>query len=390
MDYRRIKTVFSKEVLDNARDRKAWSIAALYVIIGPLLFLAVLSLAGRMLADESTRTIELPVVGAEHAPNLIQYLEQRNITPAPGPSDPEQAVRERHFAAVLVIPPSYPRDLASGRPATVQLFHDRSRNVASYQVGRVRDALDGYGAALGQLRLLARGIDPSLVHALAIESADLATPYSRAAFLFGSIPIFLLMSLFVGGLYIAIDTTAGERERGSLEPLLINPLTPAEIILGKLGAVIFYATLTVLLTIGGFGIVLNSARVDIPGVRLGLSAAGLLCLVAILLPATFLAAALQIRLASASRTFKEAQTAGQFLMLIPAIPGMLQLFGSIELSRYRHAPFFSQQLLIDRVLKGESLPLIDWGMGSLCAIGLGILLTLDTIRRYQRARVLFG
>lgn len=379
--------MFCKELVDNARDRKSWLMSALYVVIGPILLFVIIQMAGRLLSDEHSRAIELPVVGQERAPSLMEYLKQRNIQPRPAPADPEGAVARHQHAAVLLIGAEYPQELMQGKPAVVQLIHDSSRNHDESKVRRVQAALYEYGVTVGHLRLLARGVDPSVVNAIALEEIDEATPYSRAAFLFGMIPIFLLMGLFVGGLYIAIDSTAGERERGSLEPLLLNPVSSAELVLGKLAAVVVFTSATLLLAIAGFALVLNLAPIDIPRVRIGLSMQGVAWLTAILLPAAYLASALQLRLASIGRTFKEAQTAGQFLMLIPALPGMLQLLGTADLSRLRYVPVVGQQLLVESVLKGQTVSWADYGIISGAAILLGALITLDTIRRYDRSRL---
>lgn len=387
IDRFRTSTVFRKELVDNARDRKSWLMSALYVIIGPVMLLVIIQMAGRLLADENSRVIELPVIGQERAPSLMEYLKQRSIQPRPGPADPEVAITHQQEAVVLVVGSEYTKDLAEGRPAVVQLFHDSSRNHDATKVQRVRAALYGYGSTIGHLRLLARGIDPSVVNAVGIEDVDHATPHSRAAFLFGIIPIFLLMSLFVGGLYIAIDSTAGERERGSLEPLLLNPISSAELVWGKLAAVFVFSAATVLLAVTGFALVLNAAPIDIPRVRIGISAASVAWLMAILFPAAYLASALQMRLASVGRTFKEAQTAGQFLMLIPALPGIVELLGSADLSRFKYVPVVGQQLLIESVLKGQAVSWLDYAFISSAAILLGALLTLDTIRSYERTRV---
>lgn len=386
----RVLIVLGKELVDNARDRKAWLMAALYVVIGPLMLFLIIQMAGRVMADESIRTIELPTVGAEYAPSLIEFLRQKNVVPVRGPADPERAVSEQRAEVVLSIPREYASQLAAGQPAVVQLFHDSSKTHAQSDVQRIYSALHEYGATVGHLRLMARGIDPSLVQSIAVESIDTATPYSRATILFGVVPIFLLMSLFVGGLYIAIDTTAGERERGSLEPLLLNPLSTGELIWGKLLAVACFSVATVLLSILGFALVLNCTPVNIPRVRVGLSLGGIAWLIVILLPAVYLAASLQIRLASIGRTFREGQTAGQLLMLIPALPGMLELFGSTELARMKYLPIVSQQLFIESVLQGQSVTVSEYAVASIATVILGTLLTLDTVRAFDRTRILAG
>lgn len=386
----RVRTVFAKEFVDHVRDRRALLSTLLYVLLGPVLLLGVIFMSGRVFASETSRAIDLPVIGADRAPSLIAYLRQRNITPLPTQDSAERMIRQQHRPAVLLVSPDYISDLQRGRPATVQLFHDSSQRADLSAVERIRDALYGYGLSMGHLRLLARGIDPHIVNGLAVESADLATPYSRAAMLFSIVPILLLMSLFVGGMYVAIDTTAGERERGSLEPLLINPVTPLEIMAGKFGAVATFTAGTAMLSLLGFALALNLTPVEIPEVRLGLSATGLLWVVLILLPLVLFVAALQLRLASQARTFKEAQSATQLLTLLPALPGLIQLFGSADLDKVRWLPVFGQHLLVECVLRHERIVLLDYGLVTLFTMTLGVGVFADTVRRWDGEKVLFG
>jgi sodium transport system permease protein len=387
----RLGTIFRKELLDNARDRRAWSMAAIYVLLGPALLVLTIQLSSRMSSREATRTLRLPVAHAERAPGLMDFLRQRNVVVLPAPQDPEGAVRRGDQDVVLVITPSYGDDLLAGKPAAVRILYDESRTSSIGSVRRLTEALRGYSFAIGQLRLLARGVAPSAAGALAVESDDLATPESRAQFVFGIMPMFLLLVLFAGGMYIAIDTTAGERERGSLEPLLANPVTPAEVILGKLGATITFALATLIVTLAGFTVVLNTVPLDIPGVRLGLGVDGAALLLLILVPALFPAAALQMLVASASRSFKEAQTAAQLLALLPILPGLFLMFGTFRTERWAFAvPLLGHDLLVNQILKGEGIAPVDLALSIAASAVVGLVLTWATVRRYERERAIFG
>jgi sodium transport system permease protein len=204
-------------------------------------------------------------------------------------------------------------------------------------------------------------------------------------------PMFLLLVLFVGGMYVAIDATAGERERGSLEPLLTNPVTPTQVILGKLGAVVVFTLVTLVVTLAGFTIVLNTVPLDVPGVRLGIGLPGVLLLLAILVPAVLPAAALQLLVASSSRSFKEAQTAAQFLALLPMLPGMLLMFMSWRTEWWHYGvPLLGHDLLVVQVLKGQPVHAQEVATSVGTSLVLGVLLAAVAIRRYQRERALFG
>lgn len=207
------------------------------------------------------------------------------------------------------------------------------------------------------LRLQARGVSPSVVLPLAIERLDTATPQSRAALLLNLLPYFIIFAIFVGGMGMAIDSTAGERERGSLEPLLINPVSRAELLLGKLLATLVPTAASVITALAGFSAVINLAPIGSNfGVRLSMGWQALAGIFLIALPMLLLAAALQMIIATASRTVKEAQSYLGFLPLIPALPGLLLAFVPVRTELWNMLiPTFGQQLLINQLMRGEAV-----------------------------------
>ncbi|MBS1245715.1 MAG: Na+ transporter permease, partial [Chloroflexi bacterium] len=253
----RVGTVFAKEVIDNLRDRRTLSAALLYPLLGPVLIALMFAVLGRTVFQQNDWPLSLAVAGAENAPGLIQFLKQNDVEIRPAPVNPEAEVWAGNYDVILIIPASYGEDLCADRPATVQLVADRSRQSASVAVSRARGLLETYSRQIGSQRLLARGINPAVVEALAIGRIDVSTPQSQAAGLLNITPYFIIFSIFIGGMYLAIDTTSGERERGSLEPLLINPVARWELVLGKLGAALVFIVIAVVETLIGFAVVLN-------------------------------------------------------------------------------------------------------------------------------------
>jgi sodium transport system permease protein len=179
----RIAVVFRKEMLDNLRDWRSWSAALVSPLIGPLLLIALIVFQGQSRAEQFDRPLELPIVGVERAPNLVAFLEQQNVTVQPPPADPEAAVRASDADVILVIPEDYAQDFREGRPATVQLIADTSRQAVDVTIQRTRNTLEAYSRQIGVLRLQARGVSPSVTEALALETVDVATPQARAGFL---------------------------------------------------------------------------------------------------------------------------------------------------------------------------------------------------------------
>jgi sodium transport system permease protein len=385
----RIKIIFAKEVQDNLRDRRTLSGALIYPLLGPILMALVLMVAGRTVLTQTEKALPLPVVGVEHAPALIQFLKQNGAEIKPAPADPEAEVRAGNYDAVLIIPDAYGKDFSAGRPATVQLVLDDSRQSATPSIRRARQMLFAYSQQIGALRLLARGVNPEVISALAIEEMNVATPQSQAARILGMLPYFIIFSVFIGGMYLAIDTTAGERERGSLEPLVINPVGRHELVLGKLGATLLFTLVAVIETLLGFYIMLNRLPGESLGVKIsfGLGALGLIFLLT--LPMMLLAASLQMIVATLTRSYKEAQTYLGFMPLVPAMPGLFLALSPVKAKLWMMLiPTFGEQLLINQVMRGEAILPFFVLVSAATTIAIGIVLTITAILMYGREHIL--
>jgi len=389
----RIGVVFFKELLDNLRDRRSVMSALLSTLIGPGVLLLLIMILGRsVLGDRDQPSIPLPVQGAEHAPTLVQFLEENGVRVEPAPEDPEEEVRSGRVDAVLVIPESYAEAFSQGQPAAVRLVQDSSRQSAQLTVSRVERLLAAYGSQIASLRLMVRGVSPAVVQPLAIETADVATPQSQALIFLNMLPYFLVMVVFLGGMYVIIDTTAGERERGSLEPLLINPVPRRELVLGKLAASLPFAVFALLLTLLAFYAAFNIFPIeDYIGMPLALDGRALVQIFLIALPMVLLASALQMVIATFTRSFKEAQTYVSFLPLIPALPGIALAFLPVRATVWAMLiPTFGQQILINQMLRGESVSALHVLASTAMTLLLSLVLIFVAVRLYERERVLFG
>src|SRR5688572_28424236 len=241
--------VIRKELRDSLRDRRALFSIAFSIVIGPVLIGFMMNrIADRQREAEN---VEIPVVGQENAPAFIDWLgQQAGITVIKAASKPEQAVREGRHDVVVVISPDYAEKFLSSRPATVQIVADTSRNAARPAIERVRRLLQRYSTEIGALRLISRGVSPAGVTPLRLEEIEISTAQQRAAQVLSFIPMFIILAAFVGGMSIATDATAGERERGSLEPLLVNPAPRGALVAGKWFAAAAVAMVCAMATMG--------------------------------------------------------------------------------------------------------------------------------------------
>lgn len=386
-------TVFRKEVVDNLRDRRTLYSSLLFgPLFGPLLFAGLISFMLSEAVAELDEQLELPVLGAEHAPNLIAFLRSNGADILPAADDRagvEAAIKAGDRAVALIIPESFAAAWTDGAPAPVALVSDSSSSRAAKDVVRARSLLEAYSSQLGLLRLQARGIDWMIVRPLALEDIDVSTPAGRSVLVLGMMTYFVLFAMLMGGMYLAIDTTAGERERGSLEPLLTLPAKRATVIVGKILATCFYMTVSLALTLLAFALSLSLIPLKELGMVANFGPAVAAGAFLVLLPFVPLGAALMTVVASFTKSYKEAQTWLSVVLLVPTLPiivaAVFTLRPSLDLMA---VPSLSQHLLVTNLIKNEPLdPLwlaVSAATTLLVATALGWLAT----RLYSREGIL--
>jgi sodium transport system permease protein len=356
--------VFLKEVRENLRDRRTVLNTLLTgPLMAPLIFVLLINTLVTRELEKAEKPLPLPVAGAEYAPNLIAALKQQNVEIKPAPADPEHAVREQDADLVLRITPGFAQAWAKGEPAQVEIVYDASQRDANGPVARLRGLLGNYGERTGALRLLARGLSPTILKPLALAERDQSTPQSRASEMFTMLPYFFIIAIFIGGMALAIDTTSGERERQSLEPLFANPVPRWQILAGKLAATTAFALTSVLLSIVAFAAAGHLMPTERIGISLDIGPVFMACTMFVMLPLTFLLATLQTFVAAFAKSYREAQTYVSLLMLVPAIPTMLLSILPFKTLLWMYAlPLLSQQVVITRLLRGDLVPATALGL----------------------------
>ncbi len=383
-----IWVVAHKELLDHLRDARSLLGSLLLVVLGPFALWGVSQLLDTLTED---KPLQLPVVGAEYAPGLVEHLRREGVEVGPAPSDPDAVVTSGEAQAVLVVSPDYATSFRASRPARVDLLVDRSRNETQRSARRIQALLHGYAQRAAVLRLMTRGVAPAVSRPLAIETVDLATPAKRGANVLNVIPLFLMLSAFVGGMNLAIDGTAGERERGSLEPLLLSAASRQHIVLGKWVATTVASASIVALTTLAF--VLASLLIDLHKlhitVLLGPSQVGLI--LAALLPLAAFGSALQMLVATFARTFKEAQTYLNLLNLVPTLPAIFLIMKPAAPAAWMMlVPMLSQLEVVVAALRGETVPPLHFALLWLsCAACTAACLTC-LAHLFRRERIIFG
>ena len=386
------KTVFFKEVMENIRDKRTlMSSVIMGSFMGPLFALGMIYMTAQMGKEKAEKQLELPVINMQYAQNLEKHLLSNDVKILSLDKSPEAAIKDKDHDVVLEIDESFSDSMQAGKPAKVKLYYDASaKGAANVSVRRVKALINGYSSSIGAMRLQLRGISPNLMNVVMIENHDQATSQSRGAQLMLFLPYFLIMGLFVGSMYLAIDTTAGEKERKSLEPLFLNPVSRTSILSGKLAATVSFGLLTLVLTLIAFKLTLPFYPMKQLGMSLTLGIVDLLVMLIVLIPLAVLAGSVQTIIAAFSKSFREAQTYVSVVMFIPLIPSMLLMFMPIKEKLWMYAiPILNQNIVINSIIRGESLGAAAIGLTVFSTLILGLALAWFAVRLYNKESMLF-
>lgn len=386
----RFLVVMFKEILDNLRDKQTVFYALLFgPVLMPLILGGSIIVSLKQISIDFDQVTPLAVVNADSAPNLMEFLYSNNIDVGAAPADPEEAVRRGDVPLVLKVMPEFSQSLRTGKPAPLTVFVNDGDKNSSKQARKVTALLQGYERTINALRLQHRGIDPNVFNSLDIIREDVSRDGAGGQLLASLLPFLLIISMVMGGFYLAIDTTAGERERQSLEPLLSLPLKRRELVLGKYGATMCFVALSAILTSVSVFVLFKFFPTDLIGG--GLNFDGFTIIKALLVASPLIAflSAVLITVSAFTRSSKEAQTYLGVLMVIPMAPFFILQFISIRNELYSMPiPMMSQYQLLERIVLGDATPalyvLLSVGGTLVCSA----LLLLLAIRLYSRDRIL--
>jgi len=386
---RRVATVAAKELVDTLRDRRTALVTLMPALLGP----AFLVLMLHVVAAQSgmARELTLPVAGAEHSPALIAFLERQQVRVTPAPADYEPRVRDGDLDVVLDIDARFADDIAEGKPGTVRIVYDRSRDRARPSIEQAEALLRVYNREWGRARLVMRGVSPDVANPVEIDARDLATPQSSGSIVLFLVAYYGLFASLMGGLAAALDATAGERERQSLEPLLTTPIRSTELAAGKWAAVVALDAAVVTLTLVGFYLTLRFAPMPAVGIPFLFSATELVRFLIVLVPLALLMPAVLLYVGARGRTFKEAQANLSLLLTLAAIIPFLPMF-----LQHKDPPWLvwipvsGQYSLLSKALRGEALPLVSLVQSYAVPLALAALALLMTARLLARESTLAG
>jgi sodium transport system permease protein len=395
--------VLQKELRDASRDRRALISILVLPLLGPVLIYFMFN----MIIDLGERAVdvELPVAGAQYAPDLVDFLRQNGIAievlslPQAAGEDYQAAVdaqistaiaaREYDFA--LLIPEDFATLVAAGDTVNVELHYDSSRTASGAKVGRVQALIDAWGRETAALRLMIRGIDPVLIRPVASGRIDVASNQARAQALLSMIPMLVIMAAFLSGVGIAVDATAGERERKSLEPLLVNPVRRSQFVIGKWLAATLCSIIGLLLVMSGNLFALSKVPLEQLGFSFLIGPREVLGMILVTVPLAFFATSLQIFVGIFAKSFKDAQVYISLMSFLPMLPYFYNITNTTGRELWMSlVPMLGQNMLLTDVLSGRPPALADIALAVVALLAWSFVFVALASSLLKRERIIFS
>ncbi|CCQ12230.1 ABC-type Na+ efflux pump, permease component [Pseudoalteromonas luteoviolacea B = ATCC 29581] len=372
------KAMYTKELLDASRDKRSIMAGLYYAVGAPVLFCVLfMAIITKMVTPD---TLSISIINAAAAPDLVRYLENNGI---------EAAEENDKSEITLVIDGDYAHQMNSGKPAQVFLQADYSKDSLRDSLRKVERKLNEYSGNIASLRLISRGVDPTLLRPVEFQVQDSATPDSKGSMIYGIATLSIILSVFFGAMNLAIDTTAGERERNSLALLLSHPISVTQLILSKVAAIATLSTCALLLVL----LVSKFAYPMVPweemGFSVSLSYEFVVFSLIIGFPIALLAAGLLVYVSFMAKSFKEAQSYLTFVLFIPIGLSMLTTY-NIAVEKVKWLPVAGQQSAMIEFIKGNAIMWPELLVSSFATMILAIGLIIMAGRMLKSEKVVFG
>ncbi|GIU47263.1 transporter [Shewanella sairae] len=376
----KIITMVRKELIDAARDKRS-VMAGLYYAIGtPLLMCGMFFLLiGQLTSPED---LNIKIDNAKGAPDLVKFLASRGISNGDSEAKDTKEIQ-------LIISDDYAANMAKGLSAEVILVADASNEKLQNSIRRLERSLQEYSGEMGSLRLIARGIDPRVMQPIKVNVKDEATPDSRAGMILGIATMTMIYAVFISGMNLAIDTSAGERERNSLALLLSHPVSTWEIVIAKITAVTIFAMVGLVLTL----LISKLAYSFVPWQELGFAVSVNMNFIAMMLivglPVAIMAACLQLFVSFMAKSFKEAQS---YITIVLMVPMMLAMAASYNIApeTIQWLPISGQLQALIEFIKGRELPLTQIAVSSAFTLTIAIGLAIGMQKSLKSEKIVFG
>lgn len=382
--------VFRKELTDALRDKRSLRLALLMPMYFIAIFVASAYFAIHLSEKGGSGATRLAVAGAEHLPELAAWLREQGVQLEEAPDNMDQALEQRELDYGLIIPPEAAEQYAGLEPATLWLVYDASKADVHSNVNFVRQQIYAWNRQQAGLRILSRGVSPELLQPVHLRESNVASDQRMSGYLLISLPMFILICTFIGSVGFSADMTAGERERRSLESLLITPASSRAIILGKWCTSVLLTLVVVTILMTGLGVAMAHIPFNKLGLRVDVGITDLLLIGLVTLPIILLAVGLQMLVAIFARSFKDAQTYIGLLIFIPLLPFIYTTMNPGDLpDGFFWIPVLAQQIAIKELLVGSGLHWLNLAQMWFSAIPLMFGVLVLTAKQLRRAKMVY-
>lgn len=396
MKLRTIKIIYLKELLDTIRDRRT----LIAMIVVPILLFPVMMIGfGWFARTQSIKMVEevakLAVLGKDNAPHLYQLMEQSKYLKIVQSPNPREALSKGEIQIILEIPDDFESKVNTETPAEITMLFDAATIKSNVAKGKVNNVFETYKQELVTRRLESRRIDNSILNPFGIKEQNVASEEKMTGMILGMIlPYIVILLSLTGAMYPAIDLTAGEKERGTMETLLISPATRLELVMGKFLTVFTASYITgILATVSMFVTLmfgLSMLKELTKDLAFSIQFGAVFIMLLLLVPVSMIFSALLMSIAIFARSYKEAQSYISPLMILVVMPAVIPMMApTMELnSRWVWVPIINVSLILREVFTGK----YNWGYIGLIILSMGFYAAIALFvatRLFQKEKVLF-
>lgn len=363
MNFRNVAIVYRKELTEWLRDKRTLISTVLVPLLAfPVLMVGMTSLMTVMIGKAEKETAKVMVIGGEDSPQVVAKLrEVKDLEVVPYEEDWKKRISEKEIRAAVDIPKGFESALTNGEAETVKIYFYQGEIKSSFGANHVEKFFDDYRDSVVSSRLASRNLPAAIVRPFEVKQENVAPPEKvSGAALGGLLGYMVILLSMTGAIYPAIDLTAGEKERGTMETILSSPLSRVDLVLGKFFLVLSASLSTAILSIISMGtsfyLVGHSSAMEkkdaaVFQLHIGLSTVLSVFLMALPLAVLFAAALLTIALFA--KSYKEAQSYLTPLTFIVVIPAVASLLPGFDLNpKLALVPILSTSLVCKEIVAG--------------------------------------
>jgi sodium transport system permease protein len=391
--------VYRKELTDSLRDRRTLiSMVVVPIVIMPLMSIGITVLMISVIGKAVQEVPKVMILGGDSSPKAQADLRAvKDLEFVPAEPDYRQQISDKKIRAAVDLPSGFDESLKDGKDATVKIYHYSGDLKSGIAVDKVENSLNKYRDTTVKLRLEAHNLPSNLVEPFKVEKENVAPPEKvSGAAIGGFLPYFVIILCLTGAMYPAIDLSAGEKERGTIETILCSPVSRTHIVLGKFLMVLTAALCTAVLAIISMGVSFSVAKTYMAGrggadnplnASIGLKAIGAVFFMVLPLAVFFAAAMLAIALFA--KSYKEAQSYLSPLLIVAILPAIGGILPGVEInSRLAMIPVLSTSLISKEIVSGT----FHWnyiGLIFLSSCVYASAALFIAVKLFQREDVLF-